>query len=356
MVPYFIILVLVVVLALLAEKAKGNKIIYNFYVVLLFLVLVLFAGLRDLTVGSDTNMYANRFARLPLDFFSLMNQKTRIELGYRLVEYIGLLFSSNYIVILIITALIAVYFQLKGIYKISTIPAVSIFVLITFGIYTYVFNGARQALAAAIYVFAIYYLVKGNFKKYALWVLIAFFFHKSVILALPLYFLFRKKFNLRLLITFIIGTFLAIVFFKLVMQYVSLFNTQYAIYQDIEAKGAIYLTLAYVLLSVFFIIIRPKIMQVYKKSYDVYLNMFLFGAIVYITVFFTGAYVEMTRIGFYFILSALFIWPLIFKSLKQNEIFIPFVFFVLVHAVFFYIFIERMGNLTPYILNTQIFN
>ena len=356
MIPYFIILVLVVALALLAEKAKRNNIIHNFYVVILFLVLVLFAGLRDLSVGSDTNMYANRFERLPLDFFSLMNQNTRIELGYRLIEYIGLLFSSNYVVILIITSLITVFFQLKGIYKISTLPAVSIFVLITFGIYTYVFNGARQALAAAIYVFAIYYLVKGNFKKYALWVFIAFFFHKSVIIGLPLYFLFRKNFNTRLLITFIIGTVLTIVFFKLVMQYVSLFNTQYALYQDIEAKGAVYLTLAYVLLSSFFIIMRPKIKQIHKKPYDVYLNMFLFGTIVYITVFFTGAYVEMTRIGFYFILSVLFIWPLIFKNLKQNEVIIPFIFFTLVHALFFFIFIERMGNLTPYILNINIFN
>ena len=356
MTPYFIVLTSVIVLAFLAEKAKRNKVIHHFYVILIFLILVLFAGLRNSMVGSDTIMYASRFENLSFDFFSLMNQKTRIEIGYRLIEYIGLLFSNNYVAILLTTAFVTVYFQLKGIYRVSVMPVISIIILITLGIYTYVFNGARQAVAAAIYTYSIYYLVKGNFKKYALWVFIAFFFHKSVILGLPLYFLFRKSFSFKLLLLFAFGTFIVITFFSILMRYVSLFNEQYAIYQDIEAQGAVYLTLAYVLLSSFFIIIRPKILSSYKRFYDIYLNMFLLGTIVYITVYFTGAYVEMTRIGFYYLLSAMFIWPLIFKSLTQKVVFLPFVFFSIVHITFFYIFLQKMANLSPYILNTQIFN
>jgi len=354
--PYFIILIVVIVLALLAEKAKGNRFIHNFYVVLIFLVLVLFAGLRDLTVGTDTNMYASRFENLSFDFFSIMNQKTRIELGYRLIEYIGLIFSNNYVAILLTTAFVAVYFQLKSIYKLSEKPVISIFIFITFGIYTYMFNGARQALAAAVYMYALTFLVNANFRKYVFWVLIASLFHKSVIFGLPLYFFFRKKFSLRWRIVLAISVLIAINFFNIFMEYVGLISEQYSKYDNIDNQGGVYLTLTYTLLSVFFILMRGKIKHVYKRNYDIYLNMFLFGTAVFITVVFTGAYVEITRIAFYFTLSAIFIWPLIFKNLKQNEIALPLVLFLAAHLTFFYIFIGKMSNLTPYIFNSQIFN
>lgn len=357
MYPYFIILVITVSLAFIGENAKEKSIFFfKYYKALIFIILTLFAGFRNINVGSDTNMYANRFERQYLSFIELMTQNTRIELGYRLLEFIASLFSHQYVAILLTTAIVVMFFQLKGIYKLSEQTAISLFVFITFGIYTYVFNGARQALSAAIFVYAISFLIHGNFKKYTFWVIIAFFFHKSAIFGVPLYFLFRTKFSLKIFLFLGIATITVITFFNVLMGYMSLLSEQYAKYQEIEATGGAYLTIAFTLLSGFFILIRPKLLKRFKKTYDVYLNMFLFGTIIYIIVYFSEAYIEMTRLAFYYILTAMFIWPLIFKSLKQNEIILVFVFFIIVHVFFFYIFIGKMANLNPYSVNPQIIN
>jgi len=354
MVPYIIVLFTVILLAFVAQRSR-SKALYNLYISLIFLTLVLFSGLRNRSVGTDTGMYVGRFLRLNSDIASLINNSSRIEIGYRFLELLAYKISDNYISLLLFIAFVTLYFQIRGIYRLSVDPLISIFILITFGIYTYVFNGARQAIAAAIYLYALYYLVKGNFKKYLLWILLAFLFHKSVIIMIPMYYLFRKRFNFKLLSLIIIATVVIIIFFSKILNFGVFINENYRAYQNIEDQGGKSLTLAYVLLSVFFIAIRNRIKLKFIKAYDIYLNMFLIGTIIFLVVFFTGSYIEITRIAFYFILSSIFIWPIIFKSLKQNEILLILVFFILVHVVYFYIFLSRMSNLEPYIFNSQFF-
>jgi transmembrane protein EpsG len=355
MLPYFILLLMVVFLAFLGENAKKSTKTYNFYKFLILLFLTLFAGLRSWRVGSDTSGYAHKFEDLNLDFSSFIELESKTEIGYRLLEYITSLFSNDYMLILTVIALVAVFFQLKSIYKLSEQPVISIFILITFGIYTYVFNGARQAIAAAIFMYAVTFLIKSDFRKYLFWVLVAFLFHKSVIFGLPLYFVFRRRFTFKWFIILIIGAALASFFFSLLFQFAGVVSERYSKYEEITTQGGATLTLSYGLLCAFFILMRSKIEPIYLRSYDIYLNMFSFGTIIFILVFFLGAYVEITRLAFYFILSAIFIWPIIFKSLKQNEIFLFLVFFVLVHFTFYYTFVGKMAGLNPYILN-PIFN
>jgi len=354
MVPYIIVLFTVILLAFVAQRSR-NKALYNLYISLIFLTLVLFSGLRDRSVGTDTGMYVGRFLRLNSDIASLINSSSRIEIGYRFLELLAYKISDNYISLLLFIAFVTLYFQIRGIYRLSVDPLISIFVLITFGIYTYVFNGARQAIAAAIYLYALYYLVKGNFKKYLLWILLAFLFHKSVVLMIPLYFLFRKKFSFKLVALIAVAVILIVMFFQKIVSYGSIINENYGAYQNIEEQGGKYLTLAYVLLSSFFIAIRNRIKLNFIKNYDIYLNMFLLGTVVFVVVLITDSYIEITRIAFYFIISSIFIWPIIFKSLKQNEILLILVFFIFIHLAYFYIFLSRMSGLEPYIFNTHFF-
>ncbi len=355
MLPYFILLILVVIGSFLAERGKSNKVIYSFFVGAVFFILVLFAGLRDRSVGTDTGSYVSRYLSLDQDFINNINDGGRIEFAYRLLESVALLFSDQYVAILMMISFVAVFFQLKSIYKLSEQPLISIFILITFGIYTYVFNGARQALAAAIYMYALTFLVNANFRKYLLWVVIASLFHKSVIFGIPLYFLFRRKFTKKLFLFLSITTLVMVLFFDILIKYAGFISEQYLKYDEIDKQGGIYLTLAYVLLSGFFVLMRSKIKPMYKVNYDIFLNMFLFGTMVYLVVYFSGAYVEMTRLAFYYIVSTVFIWPMIFKSLKQNQIALVFLSFLFVHIAFFYIFIGKMSNLTPYTFNLTLF-
>ena len=61
---------------------------------------------------------------------------------------------------------------------------ISFFFFITAGIYVTCFNAERQAVACAIYALAVGPLIKGNFKKYLGWVLVASLFHQTALVAI----------------------------------------------------------------------------------------------------------------------------------------------------------------------------
>jgi len=355
MIPYFILLFTVLIIFYFKEKTSSNKIIRKFYLRIGFLILVLFAGLRDMVVGSDTSGYAIRFENKKISLDTFFSSSYTNEWGYHFIEFIAALFSNEYVAILIVTASIAVFFQLKAINKISNLPLVSIFILITFGIYTYVFNGARQALAAAIYMYSIIFLIQGNFRKYTIWILIAFLFHKSVIFGIPLYFLFRKKFTKKLVFLLILFALTLSTFFNVFLDFTDIFNLGYSSYQEIDVQGGTILTLIYFILSIFYILMRSNINRIYLSKYDIFLNMFIFGTIICIVVYFTGSYVEITRLAFYYLTTVIFIWPIILKSLKNETRLVFSSIFVITHLTFYYIFITKMGDLYPYLLNRSIF-
>lgn len=355
MIPYFIVLGLVVILSLLVERSKSNALLSNIYYFSIFIILLLFGGLRNSTVGADTNGYVRRFQQLTTNsFWEIFDEETSVELGYRILEYFSSILSSEYYSLLLVTIGFALFFQLKGIKLISKNASISIFVFITFGVYTYVFNGTRQAIAGAIFLYAIYYITTGELKKYIACIALAFLFHNSIVLALPLYFLFRRSFTPRLLVLLGLSSILAILFFQTIVDYSGVINERYATYNDIEATGGGTLTISFLLMSSFFIWFRSKVDLSSRKHYDIFLNMFLVGTLAFAIVYFTGAYVEITRSAFYFTLSAIFIWPIIFKNMSNKQIVVPFFAFVSFHIIFFYFSLLKIGYLSPYLLNISL--
>jgi hypothetical protein len=292
---------------------------------------------------------------------------------------------------------------MRSIYTLSAMPAISLFVFITMGYYTFAFNGARQGIACAIYSLAFKALIDGKFRKYVVWVFIAFLFHKTVIIMLPAYFLCRQKFSLRFLLLIVgIGTVTAL-FFKKFAGIGIYISDSYAMYLEMEGTGAKLLTLFYVLLSGFFIVCRSAVPVDERKRYDCLLNMLILGSTIYVVVTYSGGYVELTRLAFYFQISAMFLWPILFKSIqfpgaperagtssqtraaragsvssslggvrlrgrgrllspraKQDQGSPSLAFevlgvgFVIGHMVYFYVFLQKMADLVPYEFNEQL--
>lgn len=350
--PYFIILIIVTLLAFFAKKIKKSSFFFNF---LILIILTCFAGLRSLKVGADTSGYAHNFESINTDYNNFIYFRPNIEIGYSLLEYVTSLFSNSYVTILTVVALIALYFQLESIKKLSKESVISIFVFITFGIYTFIFNGARQGIAAAIFMYALTFLIGGQFWKYLLLIIIAWSFHKSVIIAIPLYFVFRIKFTKKWFLLLLTGSITTFYLFRSIISFSGIINSRYLAFLFREDQGGQYLTLCYTMLSIFFITIRSKIKEEYKFDYDIYLNMFLFSTIIYILVYLSGAYIEITRIGFYFLTSAVFIWPLIFKSFTQKKSILLLLGFAIFQITYFYIYLDKIGGLLPYYLNNDFF-
>jgi len=315
--------------------------------------MVLFAGLRASSVGTDTKSYADFFEKQQsfLDGW----QGITNEPGYAILSAVAHLISDQYWALLITIAVVVIFFHLIAIYKLSVNPALSLFVFIAMGYFTFFFNGARQGIACAIYTLALGPLINGNFKKYAFWVMLAFCFHKSVIIALPLYFLFRQKNSLLFLAQMIVAAIVTILFFKTFLDFGTVVSDKYAVYKEIETTGGKMLTLFYFLLSGIFVYFKSAIPDNERKVYDIYLNMLMFGATIYIIVTFAGGYTEMTRLAIYFQIASIFIWPILFKNIRESvSINLFYIAFMIGHIGYFYIFTNKMGGYVPYELNVNI--
>ncbi|MBP7051975.1 MAG: EpsG family protein [Phycisphaerae bacterium] len=348
------------------------------------------AGMRGSSVGTDTGGYAKGYEAERVSTVADVWDR-RSELGYFVLELAARSVSDNYWAILTASAGVVIFCYMWTIYRLSVNPAISLFVFITMGYYTFFFNGARQGLAAAVYCLAFTSLVAGRFWRYALFVAIAFLFHRTAILTLPLYFVFRRKCSFWYVAALMVGAGVVVCFLHVFLSLGVFINERYSMYAEMEATGGRWLTVFYVLLSVFFLLFKPAIMGEDRRAYDCFLNMLIFGTTVYVGVATSGAYVELTRFAFYFQVGSVFLWPLVFKSGQMSSpqflpnasvvwtrqkgllpvsvhpglntrvpphtstgLYVKAIPIVLGHLAYFYLFLSQIGNLVPYRLNEEI--
>ena len=351
MTPYYIFLVIAMLFAFYSSKRPKNRLLL--YGTLA--VMVLFAGLRSAEVGTDAAGYARSFEEGRTELHGDWKEQITDEAGfYYLNKFLGFL-SSDYVVLFIGIALLTYTCLLIAIRRETSDLSIPLFVFITLGLYTFVFNAARQGIAVGIYMLSFKYLFedgKASFLKYCAIVLIAALFHKTVIITLPLYFLFRLKFSVNMLVLVALVGALVGALLPWVLAYAATMEERYALYST-EASGGEMLTLFYVLITLFFILWRDNIDRQYLRKYDVYLNIMLFGTMIYLVVQYYGIYVELTRFAAYFQITSIFLWSYIYRSRKKPKNILSFS-IVTGHLVFFYIFCSKMANLTPYMMNPQI--
>lgn len=167
------------------------------------LVLMFFMALRDQTIGVDTKYYCYIFEQLcdaPVSkIFSVVTYGARgsnwvvdLENGYRLYnKIIGLLFNSPQMITVVNSCIIIILIYLL-IKKKSKDYFLSIWLYLTLGLFQTEMNVSRNAIAILICYHALDYIAEKKFWKYIIWVCIAATIHKSVLVFIPLYFLFKK--------------------------------------------------------------------------------------------------------------------------------------------------------------------
>lgn len=164
----------------------GNKIFWY----LSELVLIIVSGIRY-GVGQDYfYTYVPYFNNLLIGHRNL-----DVEIGfYYLCKFIQI-FTYDYAWLFIICSVIFFHFIYKAILEQSKSPTFSIFLLV---VTTYIFifyNGMRQMMAIAIFLYAIKFIQERNLKKYIIYMLLASLLHYSALLLIPLYFLYDVKLN-----------------------------------------------------------------------------------------------------------------------------------------------------------------
>lgn len=177
------------------------------------IVLAIMAGLRDINRWSDSVTYVTSFS----DYTHPLSEWSSSDQPYGYSEYcfyfLGVIFksfSNSVTGYLLFIAGLTFIFLYKDFKRYCYYPI--------FGVCAYVsrfylarnFIQIRAGLSYAIVLWAVQYITKRDWKRYFLWVFIAYLFHTSAILAVPLYFLCLVKVKkwhivLGIIIAFILG-------------------------------------------------------------------------------------------------------------------------------------------------------
>lgn len=164
--------------------------VHLFVAIITFAIIIFFAGAR--THVADTTTYINIFNEYPLfqNAHDIIFDSSAREPGFRLFSIlIKTYISDNYTVWLSIIALISGICVMFPLYKYSCNFGVSAFLFMASCQFSWMFNGMRQFLVAAIIFSCTGLILKNKTLLYIIIVCILSTIHKSAFILIPMYFI-----------------------------------------------------------------------------------------------------------------------------------------------------------------------
>jgi len=214
------------------NKKQQNSILLN----IMFCQLLFLTVFKDNTIFNDIWAYLEGFEYSKTiawndiykirDAFGYLNY----ELGWRYYVKTLSTLSNNEGILIFVTGFIIIYSYFILIKKYSLIPWLSIFLFITIVFYNSLLV-LRQNLAIAIYLYSLPLIVERKLWKFLLVMGLAFLFHKTAILFIPLYFLYPLKLRMKMILTFLIAGFLFNYIFTLLLDIGISYFAKYEIYR-----------------------------------------------------------------------------------------------------------------------------
>lgn len=351
--PYYIFLGITMLIFAQHKDYRSNE--WSVPVMLTLIMMILFAGFRNQSVGTDTMAYVRAFSRIEIAQLESGTEELILsEPGYYFLQKCARVLSDNYWALLCTIAAVCYILVMRTILKFSDNQLLSLFIYITLGYYTFCFNAARQAVALSIYLLAYPCIMNRQPIKYIFIVCVAALFHKSVLIAIPLYFIFRLKYTWKSVLIVVVASLLVARYLPMMLESAKDVDERYSLYADVRAVGGYMLTLFYTLLTLFCIFMRRTLHKMDLPTYDIFLQMLICGSVIYLVVSLTESYVELTRFAAYFQISTIFLLAKLFKSRGKTKNLSILMMFICGCLGFYYIFLTTIGALVPYKLNSII--
>lgn len=341
----YFVLVAVVILIYLVPIKKSTK------VIIISLVLIVFSGFRE-GVGTDFNMYKNIFYNIDnLDGYYL----GEIETGYILLNKFIYSMYSDHRLLFIITSTVIIGLICISIMRYSKNYLLSILLFICLGYLHSSFNGVRQYIALAIFIYSIRFIINKKVKSYLIFILVASLFHKTILITLPLYFINKIKFNKKVFILSIIPIMLIGVFYEPIMNNFSMISPFYyekymkTMYLSqntgIGGRSSYIYIASYICVYILSIFRYEKIVYKYK---DCIIFIILCG--ISIPFMILGLKNQLFfRLSLYFSVNFIFLIPMLLDSFSKNIrliIYHPFIMWV---VFFYYTTLMNRDGVIPYI-------
>ena len=352
MTPY-VALVLFVTCAAYAGRVANSTPVRRGSIAVVMLALIGFAGFRDYHVGTDTGNYVRMFAGSTS--FSSVTEGAN-EIGYNLLAWSARSLSDEYVVLLLMIAVIVVCCYVPTITRLTRRYETALFLFVALGTYTFFFNGARQGIAAAICFWALPFVLERRVLPYLLAVGVAYLFHKTALIALPLYFLAAPRIGMKRLVMMAAGTALLIVFLRIFVGFAAeMLDDKYAQYAEAgEGGGAVWTAFLFgqgVLLYGLKGTVREQ-----KDIYARLLNIYMVGVAIAITSVVSSVNPSgLLRLHQYFSSTAILMWPMVFLQFRSVPLRGLVAFgFLCVTMLLFLLTTSTFSDLTPYRLNPEI--
>ena len=153
------------------------------------LIFALIAGLRGLN-WPDTGVYCYSFDYTPgiFDITSEDSPRGYNEKGFWAIGILTKTFTNNYQIYFCVVSLITFFFLYKDLRQYSLYPLVGLCVYVARFYCGRNFMQIRAGVAYAILLLGVKYIQEKDWKRYFLVVFVAYLFHHSAIIAIPLYF------------------------------------------------------------------------------------------------------------------------------------------------------------------------
>ncbi|MCM1193810.1 MAG: EpsG family protein [Butyrivibrio sp.] len=296
------------------KTAKSRQELLN-TVLLAGIFAVLFA-LSALRIGIGNDYWVYRY-----NFLHIISGDTKVsyEVGFKaLVKVLqGLFGYDNYRIVFAAMAFLTCFFFIKGLFDNADWFAMSFFLFMANGFYFMSFSNVRYYFVLAVCAYAMKFLFERDFVRFVFWIVIAAFFHKSVLLVIPVYIIaYYLKWNKKT-VWLIPAVCAALVAGKAVItRLMFVFYPYYEgdLFLDVESisYANIAKCLAVLILS---LIYYKKGIKGNQKAETLF-NLNLFALIIYSF----GYYIlETSRICYYMVLGHVFLIPVVLEAIENKR-------------------------------------
>lgn len=281
-----------------------------------FAVFCLMAGVSAcrIAVGNDYWVYRDNFKLIA------QGRYVSYEPGFNLiVKWIQQIFGyDHYLPVFGFFSIVTVFFFVKALEDQGSNFAVSLFLLMTGGYYFNSLNTVRYYLALAMALYAMKYVLRGEYGKFILWILAGALFHKSILLVIPVYLLARFLATVKLKRWhYITGGILiaSLIFCQSFYQEIIFYFYPYYRNSVFDAGKLSYVNIAKCVCALILcgICYKKSLRSDVKSRFYFFLN--LAGFVVYCC----GSFIpEVSRVGYYMIISQIFLLPGLLEDMQEG--------------------------------------
>ena len=299
--------------AFLYEQEKRRE-IKIFFIVLSFLCMWIPAAIRE-GIGTDYYNYINYLHQVEGGI-----PNVRTEIGFYLILKIIAFFNLNSQWLFVITSFLTVLFVFLSIKKYFSL-SILFYNILLLDLYSY--NIVKQGLAVAIVMYAVSNLIDGHKLKYIIFVLLASSVHMMSLLCLPFVFFYKINYKIIITVGIIILVFISSIdIVSLILKIpmigerygiIYFFNSVYGVEQESSIWGFFARFIPGVLILLFsrnFLIKRPE-----YGSVVIMVLIYLCAALLRLRYFIFYRLVQ------FFLFPLVFMIPVLFDSIRKNNIF-----------------------------------